>query len=52
MDRLHTPNEFFRIRRNMAANGLAVLRRGLPALPAELNHHMAAPMVSDFVNRD
>lgn len=30
--------------RNMAANGIAVLHHGLPALPAELNHHMAVPM--------
>jgi len=30
--------------RNMAANGVAVLHHGLPALPAELNHHMAVPM--------
>lgn len=30
--------------RNMAANGIAVLEHGLPALPAELNHHMAVPM--------
>jgi hypothetical protein len=30
--------------RNMAANGVEVLHNGLPALPAELNHHMAVPM--------